>query len=254
MRCGLLRFIAPVYKIRRMAVGSKSFPQEFPPELPIVSTRAGKSLASARPSHATQALLELAIGFGLIEATLWSKPGFYYGLYLSLSVAAILFFTFRSEYSRAALGVVLDRTGTAPILLTGLVLVASMVGGALVLGLPIPANPSWPPPHAIAEYAVWALVQQFILQAFFFVRVEALTSGKTAVLLTSLLFAGTHWPNPVLTAGTLMGALLFCEAFRRYRNLIPLGVVHAALGVALAEIVPESLLHHMRVGIAYWHP
>jgi membrane protease YdiL (CAAX protease family) len=68
------------------------------------------------------------------------------------------------------------------------------------------------------------------------------------------LFASTHWPSPVLTAGTLMGGLFFCEAFRRYRNLIPLGVVHAALGVALAEIVPDSLLHRMRVGIAYWHP
>jgi membrane protease YdiL (CAAX protease family) len=86
------------------------------------------------------------------------------------------------------------------------------------------------------------------------VRLELLVGRKRAVLLASFLFASTHWPSPVLTAGTFLGALFFCEAFRRYRNLIPLGAVHAALGMALAESVPDSLLHHMRVGIAYWHP
>ncbi len=139
-------------------------------------------------------------------------------------------------------------------LLVGLGLVVVIVGGTLALGLPVPANASWPQLHSIVEYAVWALVQQFILQAFFFVRLETLLGGKRAVLLSSLLFASTHWPNPVLTVGTLLGALFFCEAFRRYRNLIPLGVVHAALGITLAECIPDQLLHHMRVGIGYWHP
>ena len=38
--------------------------------------------------------------------------------------------------------------------------------------------------------------------------------------------------------------------------LFPLGVVHAALGLTIAASLPDSLLHHMRVGIGYlmYHP
>jgi hypothetical protein len=39
--------------------------------------------------------------------------------------------------------------------------------------------------------------------------------------------------------------------FRRYRILDPLAIVHAVLGLTLAFVVPDSLLHHMRVGIGY---
>jgi hypothetical protein len=39
--------------------------------------------------------------------------------------------------------------------------------------------------------------------------------------------------------------------FRRYRNIFPLGLVHAALGLTIAASLPDSLLHHMRVGLGY---
>jgi hypothetical protein len=39
--------------------------------------------------------------------------------------------------------------------------------------------------------------------------------------------------------------------FRRYRSIYPLGIVHAMLGLTIAMIMPDSLLHHMRVGIGY---
>jgi hypothetical protein len=49
---------------------------------------------------------------------------------------------------------------------------------------------------------------------------------------------------------------LFCEMFRRYRNIFPLGLVHAVLGLTIAASLPDSLLHHMRVGLGYltYHP
>lgn len=238
-----------------MAAGSKSFPQDCPPEASISHPETGKSswAGSAQREPPASIVIEIVLGFGLIEATLWSKSGFYNSLFLTLAVLTILFFTFRRGYVGNELGLVPRRTGAAPILLLGLAMLSVVVGGTLAVGLPVPANPSWPPLHSVVEYAVWALIQQFILQAFFFVRLEALVGGKRAVFLSSLLFAGTHWPSPVLTVGTLLGALFFCEAFRRYRNLIPLGAVHAALGIALAECIPDDLLHHMRVGIGYWH-
>jgi membrane protease YdiL (CAAX protease family) len=39
----------------------------------------------------------------------------------------------------------------------------------------------------------------------------------------ALLFAATHVPSPLLTGLSLIGGLLFCEMFRRYRNIFPWG-------------------------------
>ncbi|MGB0043089.1 MAG: CPBP family intramembrane glutamic endopeptidase, partial [Terriglobales bacterium] len=75
--------------------------------------------------------------------------------------------------------------------------------------------------------------------------------GPAAVWIAATLFAAVHLPNPILTTATLIGALFFCEGFRRYRSVYPLAIVHAMLGLTIALTVPESLLHHMRVGIGY---
>jgi hypothetical protein len=39
--------------------------------------------------------------------------------------------------------------------------------------------------------------------------------------------------------------------FRRYRSIYPLAIVHAMWGVTIALVTPDSMLHHMRVGIGY---
>jgi hypothetical protein len=39
--------------------------------------------------------------------------------------------------------------------------------------------------------------------------------------------------------------------FRRYRSIYPIGIVHAVLGLTVALTIPDSILHHMRVGIGY---
>jgi hypothetical protein len=44
--------------------------------------------------------------------------------------------------------------------------------------------------------------------------------------------------------------------FLRYRNIYALGIAHGILGLCVAVIVPDSIQHHMRVGIGYYryHP
>jgi membrane protease YdiL (CAAX protease family) len=69
--------------------------------------------------------------------------------------------------------------------------------------------------------------------------------------MASTLFAAAHLPNPVLTTATFIGALFLCEMFRRYRSIYSLAIVHAMLGLTIAITTPDSLLHHMRVGIGY---
>ena len=126
-----------------------------------------------------------------------------------------------------------------------LILMAHMAGGE------IPTDAMWLNFKQSVGYFLWALVQEFLLQSFFFTRCEDLFGGATAVWVTATLFAAAHLPNPILTTFTFIGALFFCEMFRRYRSIYPIAVVHAALGLTVAVTMPDSLLHHMRVGMGY---
>ena len=82
-------------------------------------------------------------------------------------------------------------------------------------------------------------------------RLESALGSRRAVWAAALLFSAAHLPSPVLTLLSFIGGLVFCELFRRYRNILPLGLVHAMLGLTIAATFPDSLLHHMRVGLGY---
>ncbi len=60
----------------------------------------------------------------------------------------------------------------------------------------------------------------------------------------------------MLTPVTLVWGIASCLLFLRYRNIYALGIAHGILGLCVAVIVPQSLQHHMRVGIGYYryHP
>jgi hypothetical protein len=42
-----------------------------------------------------------------------------------------------------------------------------------------------------------------------------------------------------------------CALFRRYHNLYVLGLAQGLLGLCFAVCVPDSLHHHLRVGLGY---
>lgn len=84
-----------------------------------------------------------------------------------------------------------------------------------------------------------------------FMRLESVLGSRRAVFWAASLYAVAHIPNPVLTSLSFFGGLLFCEFFRRWRNLFPLGIIHGALGITIAASLPDRWLHHMRVGIGY---
>ena len=47
-----------------------------------------------------------------------------------------------------------------------------------------------------------------------------------------------------------------CALFRRYRNLYALGLAQCLLGLCFAVCVPDTLSHHLSVGLGYlrYHP
>ena len=69
--------------------------------------------------------------------------------------------------------------------------------------------------------------------------------------MASLLFALAHLPNPILAPITLIWGFAACLLFLRYRNLYPLMMAHAILGITVAITIPGPVVHNMHVGLGY---
>jgi hypothetical protein len=219
----------------------------FPSPVQGTSQVAGLPLTKSRRI----ALLECAIGFGLIMATVWTakleQRSFFWicaGWFLAFAVAAL----WRGW-----------REVTAPPLKFSLVLIA---GGLLVAGMVIAVAARMGTLHALfgiknplrhaGMYILWAVIQQWIQQNYFFARFEQLTRrGVLATFTAAALFAVVHVPNPVLVPVTFLGGWVLSEVYRRYRYVLPLGIAHGIVGIAIALSVPDNIQHHMRVGLGY---
>lgn len=197
-------------------------------------------------------LSEVLVAYVLLEGALWTlgRTQWYWAVTMAAWVA---FCTIRSRQTAESAGLVFSRFWSGFWVVPVTVAIAlMMVLTASVLGtlhdLHGARTPVW---HAVL-YGVWALVQQFLTQSFIFTRLERALGSRPAVIVTALLFGIAHVPNPVLMTATLAMGFGFSEFFRRYRNVYPLAIAHALLGLALAVALPESTTQHMRVGIAWW--
>ena len=199
-------------------------------------------------------LLELSLGYGLIFLVLWTSPPWQRRLYLvaALFLAAA---SVRPGESRRGLGLTLE-----PVPASGLLLVASLALAGLsalvarhVGVLHAPGTLSGLV-NRFSGYVLWSLVQQFLLQNFFLLRLRRLLPWRPAMaaLGAAALFSAAHLPNPVLTIFTLIWGLVACALFLRYRNLWALGFAHAVLGISVAVCLPGAVTHNMHVGLGYF--
>lgn len=205
-----------------------------------------------RPLTRRRALLELAVAYVLILLVIWT-PGSIQRLFYIAAVfglAAILTISFET----------CDKLGLR---LTNLLrslwiaLTALLLAGLIIL---IAAHlHTLHAPHTASRfiarfwgYALWAFAQQILLQDVFLRRLLVLVpSPRRAALAAAVIFALAHLPNPILTPITFVWGLLSCLLFLRYRNLIPLAIAHAAMGITLAITIPAPLIHNMRVGLGF---
>ncbi len=233
-----------------MAVESKSFPVAAPP-VPAVTIRVRTvGIQETYRRHLTWA--QVIIGFLLVECAVWAARLSVRSRWAVAAGVVVLLFAVVDRPSLRRLGLGLPNAmGTSLMLGIGFAGSVLMMFLAREAGGAVPANPLFPNMHLAWQYLVWALVQEFMLQSFFFTRCEELFGSSTAVWVTATFFAAVHVPNLVLTTFTLIGGLFFCEMFRRYRSIYLLGIVHAVLGLTLSATIPQSLLHHMRVGIGF---
>ena len=104
------------------------------------------------------------------------------------------------------------------------------------------------PLYAIAAYAVWAFIQEFMLQCFCMRMLRALVSRISALLLSGVVFAVAHLPNPSLTFVTFFAGVGFTAIYTRKRNLYLVAAMHAVLGLTLSVSAPDTWFHQLRVG------
>jgi hypothetical protein len=199
----------------------------------------------------------LCVSYSLILATIWTlNPWQRLFYWLALTWIVVTTWMQRPTWSTLGLGL--------PGLVRSLwVVVAAVILAALAVytagrihSLHRLHGPTPVLSHAWG-YLIWAVMQQFLLQIYFLVRLLRLLPGKVApVVAAAGLFSLAHLPNPVLAPVTLVWGIAACMLFLRYRNIYALGVAHGVLGLCVAVIVPDSVHHHMRVGIGYYryHP
>lgn len=198
--------------------------------------------------------LQIGILLTLLELALWSA-GTTQRLF---SIGALLWVLATSIFPRrSATHLGLTSGGfrrSVWVISSSAIIALGFVGTAWALGSLHPAFGARTHSYTYLAYAIWAVIQQFILQSYLFVRFESLLgNGRKAVLACAILFAIVHIPNPVLTVATFAGGLAFCELFRRYRNIYAIGIAHAFLGIAVAASIPSAFHHDMRVGIGFLH-
>lgn len=197
-------------------------------------------------------LFELVGIYGLILVVIWTPRPWQWPMWClaGLSILAVFAYSFEGLRSMGLCTVNLMKSLWAvPVAMT-LAIFAVLVAGSLhTLHTP---GTLWLTVQHYGGYAIWAGLQQLILQTFFLTRsVRLLRSATAATAITAGLFAVAHLPNPILTVITLFCGLASCWFFLHYKNLWPLAIAHAILGIAIGVTIPASVDHNMRVGIGY---
>jgi hypothetical protein len=151
-----------------------------------------------------------------------------------------------------------------------LIIFGAMSAALILIGLALGA-PHQLPEHLIhwsrlEGYFAFCVLQQVALNSLFqnrmlalihSARIASITSvaarERLASLLTGVIFAACHWPNPVLVTLTLIGGTAMAWMFARQRNIIPLAIGQAILGSLIFWAFPVAWHHHLRVGPGYYH-
>ncbi len=207
---------------------------------------------SVRERHSAWDVCELVIGYSLILAVIWTARPLQRWLYWS-AIAWFAISLVTTFPGWRAMGCSIAQFWRAW-WVVGVALLLAAAGAALASSLHTLHHPAgvldWF--KAFGGYAVWATLQQFLLQGYFLLRLQRLMPSATfAAITAALVFAVAHLPNPILAPVTLLWGLAACFVFLKFRNIWPLAIAHAIFGICIAVTIPGPVVHNMRVGLGY---
>jgi len=207
--------------------------------------------ARTAPGHA-RIVAEIAIAWGLIMAVIWTPRPIqrYLWIVAAITVVAIVYASFEGV---KAMGLRIGNLQRSLwIVLAALLLSVTGIFVAARFGTLRLPNGVAAFIATYCAYSIWSGVQQFLLQGFFLVRfLRIMPNPYYAAFTAASLFAVAHLPNPILAPVTLLWGFAACLLFLRYRNLYPLAIAHAILGITVAMTIPGHVDHNMRVGLGY---
>ena len=120
-------------------------------------------------------------------------------------------------------------------------------------GVHVPSAPGTFAPRHFWNYFAFCLLQQVALNSFLSNRVYFLTKRvPISAIITGVIFAALHWPNPVLMPTTLVAGFAMSWLFLRERNILPLAVWHMILGILVGWSLPIAWHHGLRVGPGFY--
>jgi len=109
-------------------------------------------------------------------------------------------------------------------------------------------------PNRFFGYTAFCLLQQVGLNSYLTNRLfGAIDNTASVSLLSWIIFAALHWPNPVLVPLTFVGGVAMAWLFARERNIIPLAIWQGILGTLVWWAFPVAWHHAMRVGPGFYH-
>ncbi len=197
-------------------------------------------------------LLEIFIPYALILGVIWTPRPIQTWLWIIAAVVVVLITVF-SWPGLDAVGL-RRKNFLRSLWIVGAAMVAATMAVALaghLRTLYLHGGPVWLVENYWA-YAIWSFAQQFLLQCFFLVRLLRLIPRKwLAALAAAAMFSAAHIPSLVLIPATIVWGFAACLLFIRYRNLYPLAIAHAILGITIAITIPGAVDHNMRVGLGY---
>ncbi len=130
----------------------------------------------------------------------------------------------------------------APLLALGLVLTLGSPGEYATISV-----------ASLAGYALWALLQQYLICVVFADRLYRTgLPARWTVLAAAGVFALLHAPNATLMLTTFCGGLIWTALWLRDRSLIPLALSHATAALLLGSGLPPAVLRSAEVSLRYY--
>lgn len=194
---------------------------------------------------------------GLIAAwavhTFAGKGSWVGAIPISLALTLIFFSHRERGEGLVKLGLRLDNFWPAMRMLlipTGVAVVSFLIANWLLEGPGVVLRPAR---MRLLFVPMWALFQQYVLQAFVNRRAQIVFgSNIQSVVLVGVVFGVLHLPSPFLALLAFVGGSVWAYIYQRQPNLLALALSHTIISIALSLTMLPRFSYLLRIGIKYF--